>query len=235
MLFSIFQSIAAAFAITVENYTGIWIPQRDVYPFAVIACENLSNNTKYSVNSTLQCIYKDPWKELTNMYIVYDDWIANDRSTTDEISIVGKYNVDGEIELFKRSTNGYERIGKWQRTNVRDYIGVWELVSERSKESSDIHCKKISQEQLACIMRKSKEGKWLTYSVRETSITNNANSSLQGMFNRDGSISWFLDTNYFLTWKRKGKFLQCLWNRAMKSLKHKYLSSINQNLHFLRL
>ena len=231
MLFSIFQSIAGAFAITVENYTGIWIPQRDVYPFAVIACENLSNKTKYSVNSILQCIYKDPWKESTNMFIVHDDWIAND-----EIGLVGKYNVDGEIELFKRSTNGYERIGKWQRTNVRDYIGVWELVSERSKESSDIHCKKISQEQLACIMRKSKEGKWLTYSVRETSITNNANSSLQGMFNRDGSISWFLDTNYFLTWKRKGKFLQCLWNRAMKSLKQfKYLSSINQNIHFLRL
>ena len=49
MLFSIFQSIAGAFAITVENYTGIWIPQRDVYPFAVIACENLSNKTKYTL------------------------------------------------------------------------------------------------------------------------------------------------------------------------------------------
>ena len=67
-----FNSITGAFSITVVDYTGIWIPQRDFYPFAIIACENLSNNTKYSVSSTLQCIYKDPWKELENMFTVHE-------------------------------------------------------------------------------------------------------------------------------------------------------------------
>ena len=208
MLFLIFKSIAGAFAISVENYTGIWIPPRDFYPFAIMACENLSNNTKYSVSSTLECTYKDPWKELKNMFIVHDDWITNYRLTNDESRLVGKYNVDGEIELFKRSNKGYERIGKWQRPDVRDYIGFWEQGSERSKEFIDIHCKQLSEKQLECILRNFEGEKRLTYSVRETSIANNANTSLQGKLNHDGSISWFLDTNYFSTWKRKVSF----WN-----------------------
>ena len=208
MLFLIFKSIAGAFTITVENYTGIWIPQRDLYPFAVIACENLSDNTKYPLHSILQCNYKDPWTESTTRFIVQDDWITNEFVTIDDSILVGKYNVDGEIELFKRSTNGYKRIVKWQRPNVRDYIGIWEQVSERSKEFIDIHCKQLSKKQLECILRNFEGEKRLTYTVRETSITNNANTSLQGKFNRDGSISWFLDTNYFSTWKRKVNF----WN-----------------------
>ena len=217
MLFLIFKSIAGAFAISVENYTGIWIPPRDFYPFAIMACENLSNNTKHTVYSTLQCIYKDPWQESTNTFIVHDDWMTNEGSSM----LIGKYNVDGEIELFKRSTNGYKRIGKWQRPNVRDYIGIWQQGSEHSNEFSDVYCKHLSEDQLECILRNSEEEKMWTYTVRETSITNNANSSLQGRFNRDGSISWFLDTNYFLTWRRKGKFLEYLWNRAINCSKIK--------------
>ena len=118
--------------------------------------------------------------------------------------------------MFKRSKNGYERQFKWRRLNVRDYIGFWEQRSEGSKELIDIHCKHFSEEQLECIQRNSEKEKRLTYTVQETSITNNANSSLQGKFNRDGSISWFLDTTYFLTWKRKGKILEYLWNRVRK-------------------
>ena len=195
-----------------DDYTGIWIPQRDIYPFAIIACENLSDDTKYSVYPTLKCSFIDPWRELTNMYIVHDDWITNEGNSR----LFGKYNVDSEIELFERSTNGYESLGKWERPNVRDYIGIWEQRSERSKEFIDIYCKHLSEEQLKCILRNSEEGKSLTYTVSEASITNNANSSLLGKFNRDGSISWFLDTNYFLTWRRKGKFLEYLWKRVMK-------------------
>ena len=216
MLFLIFKSIAGAFTITVENYTGIWIPQRDFYPFAIIACEHLPDNTKYPLYSALQCSYKDPWKESTNMFFVLDDWITNEFITNDNSRLVGKYNVGGEIELFKRSTNGYKSIGKWQRPFVRDYIGIWEQGSERSKELIDIHCKYFSEKQLECIQRNAEKEKRLTYTVQESSITNTANSSLQGKFNRDGSISWFLDTTYFLTWKRKGKILEYLWNRVRK-------------------
>ena len=74
-----------------DDYTGIWIPPRDFYPFTIIACENLSDNTKYSVYSTLQCSFIDPWRELTHMYIVHDDWITNVGNSR----FVGKYNVDG--------------------------------------------------------------------------------------------------------------------------------------------
>ena len=212
----IFKSIAGALAITVKNYTGIWIPQRDFYPFAVVACEHLSDNTKFSVYSTIQCGFIDPWKESRYRFIVHDDWITNKVNSR----LIGKYNVDGEIELFGRSTNGYERLEKWQRPNVRDYIGIWEQGSERSKEFSNVYCNHLSEEQLECILPNFEEEKRFDYTVRETSITNNANSSLQGTFNRDGSISWFLDTSYVFAWKRKGKFLKYLWNRAMKCSKH---------------
>ena len=213
MLFLIFKSIAGAFAITVENYTGIWIPQGWVFfPFTIIACENLSSNTRYSGYSTLQCSFIDPLKEAINMFTVHDDWITNEGNNR----LVGKYNVDGEIEFFKQSQNGYERLFKWRRPNLRDYVGLWEQGTEGSKELIDIHCKYFSEKQLECIQRNAEKEKRLTYTVQETSITNNANSSLQGKFNRDGSISWFLDTTYFLTWKRKGKFLEYLWNRVRK-------------------
>ena len=215
-----------------DDYTGIWIPPRNFYPFTIIACENLSDNTKYSVYPTLQCSLIDPWMEATNKYIVHDDWITNDfESIKNEGNsrLFGKYNVDGEIEWFNRSPNGYERVGKWQRPNVRDYIGIWEQRSERSKEFIDIYCNNTflenSEEQLKCILRNSEEGKVLTFTVNGTSITYNANSSLLGKFNRDGSISWFLDTNYFLTWRRKGKFLEYLWNRVMKLSKIIFIQS----------
>ena len=199
------------------DYTGIWIPQRDDFPFTILACEHLSDNTKSTSDSTLECSSIDPWEELIHVFIVYDDWITHEKSN----KIVGKYNIDGEIEWFDRSTNDNERRGKWKRPSVRDYIGVWEQMSEHSNEFSNIHCKHLSEVQLECILRNSEGEIRLTYTVRETSITSNANPSLQGKFNRDGSISWFLDTNHFLTWKRKGKFFEYLWNREIKCSKRR--------------
>ena len=116
------------------DYTGIWIPQRDDFPFTILACEHLSDNTKSTSDSTLECSSIDPWEELIYVFIVYDDWITHEKSN----KVVGKYNVDGEIEWFDRSTNDNERRGKWKRPSVRDYIGVWEQVSEHSNEFSNI-------------------------------------------------------------------------------------------------
>ena len=200
-----------------DNYTGIWIPERDHFPFAIVACEHLSDDAESSF-STLECSSIDPWKEIVFIvYIVYDDWIVKRTNviTNEPSDVIGKYNVDGEIEWFGGFTNDTKRRGKWRRPSARDYIGVWEQVSELSKEFSNIYCKHLSEDQLECILRNFEREKRLTYTVHETSITSNANSSLQGKFNSDGSITWFLDTNHFLTWKRKGKFYKYLLNRAI--------------------
>ena len=186
----------------IDDFTGVWIPPRDTFPFATIFCEKLSEGSKSSVSSRLQCSFINPWQESINTFTVYGDWITNEGNNR----LVAKYNEDGEIELFDRYSNDDIRMhGKWKRASVRDYIGIWEQKSTNSNELIDIHCKHLSEHQLECILPYSKDKQSFTFTIRETSIANNARSSLQGKFNHDGSVSWLMEGKYLMTWKRKSR------------------------------
>ena len=87
-----------------DDYTGIWISERDHFPFAIVSCEHLSDDAESSF-STLECRSIDHWKEI--VFIVYDDWIVKRTNviTNETSDVIGKYRVNGEIEWFGGFTN----------------------------------------------------------------------------------------------------------------------------------
>ena len=192
---------------TIHDYTGIWIPQKDdSHPLTVIDCKKLSN-------TTIECIFKDSWHELTYIFVYHNNTIVHAEENS-HIGMIGKYDVHGEINWYRRYSGGiFKEIGsktvmtniKWRRPQVSNYVGIWELQSNDSKELMEIRCKQLSEEQLECKSQNDKNEKRLIYRVRKTSVTNNANSTLQGRFKHDGSISWYMEEKHFMTWKRKGK------------------------------
>ena len=189
---------------TIKDYEGLWILIENGKSVGLITAE-IRSETKLTVS--YHNSFMGSWSKsysYKNHYITLDDWKSEH---------LGILKSDGKV-TWKWPGGEMGMTRTWRRPDASDYIGNW--IAKREDEilpvlpEMPVFCKQFNVKQLICnyvsVTIADAPAKFL-YDVDEGTliVIDDEFSDTVGKLQGDGSINWFMNDRYFLTWERRGK------------------------------